>query len=141
MNVTLIGNVSAKCSLRVTFSATVSSPAAGTTTGMMQFFFFFQAEDGIRDRNVTGVQTYALPILLGQPNFQLVQDSVENESTVNVLMAACDAVFHLAAAVGVQLVVDQPVRSIRTTIHGTEVEIGRASCRERVWGRGGQGAG
>src|SRR5438067_3378641 len=59
--------------------------------------------------------------LLGRPGFQLVQDSVENESTVNVLMAATDAVFHLAAAVGVQLIVDQPVRSIRTTIHGTEV--------------------
>src|SRR5437868_9600242 len=29
------------------------------------FYFFFQAEDGIRDRNVTGVQTCALPILLG----------------------------------------------------------------------------
>src|SRR5699024_11870027 len=28
------------------------------------FFFFFQAEDGIRDRNVTGVQTCALPILV-----------------------------------------------------------------------------
>jgi UDP-glucose 4-epimerase len=65
--------------------------------------------------------------LLGRPNFQLVQDSVENESTVNVLMAACDAVFHLAAAVGVQLVVDQPVRSIRTTIHGTEVVLESAN--------------
>src|SRR5437868_12779116 len=30
---------------------------------LMLFFFFFQAEDGIRDRNVTGVQTCALPIL------------------------------------------------------------------------------
>src|SRR6266540_79780 len=30
------------------------------------FFFFFQAEDGIRDRDVTGVQTCALPILAGQ---------------------------------------------------------------------------
>src|SRR5437868_12185927 len=30
------------------------------------FFFFFQAEDGIRDRNVTGVQTCALPICCGQ---------------------------------------------------------------------------
>src|SRR5207249_7581187 len=30
------------------------------------FFFFFQAEDGIRDRNVTGVQTCALPIFLPQ---------------------------------------------------------------------------
>src|SRR5437868_12732938 len=31
------------------------------------FFFFFQAEDGIRDRNVTGVQTCALPILSNEP--------------------------------------------------------------------------
>src|SRR5207249_9759397 len=31
-------------------------------TGSRSFFFFFQAEDGIRDRNVTGVQTCALPI-------------------------------------------------------------------------------
>src|SRR5699024_11823805 len=32
---------------------------------VVAFFFFFQAEDGIRDRNVTGVQTCALPILTG----------------------------------------------------------------------------
>src|SRR5699024_423039 len=34
------------------------------------FFFFFQAEDGIRDRNVTGVQTCALPICSGKPRLQ-----------------------------------------------------------------------
>src|SRR5699024_4004367 len=33
------------------------------------FFFFFQAEDGIRDRNVTGVQTCALPILINQKDY------------------------------------------------------------------------
>ena len=54
---------------------------------------------------------------------QFVRDSVENESTVNLLMSSCDAVFHLAAAVGVQLVVDEPVRTIRTTIRGTEVVL------------------
>ena len=32
------------------------------------FVFFFQAEDGIRDRDVTGVQTCALPISIGKPN-------------------------------------------------------------------------
>jgi UDP-glucose 4-epimerase len=42
-------------------------------------------------------------------------------------MASCDAVFHLAAAVGVQLVLDQPVRTIRTTIHGTEVVLEAAA--------------
>jgi UDP-glucose 4-epimerase len=58
---------------------------------------------------------------------QIVRDSVENEATVGVLMAQCDAVFHLASAVGVQLIVDQPVRTIRTTIHGTEVVLEAAN--------------
>jgi UDP-glucose 4-epimerase len=65
--------------------------------------------------------------LAGAANFQLVRDSVENELTVNALMAGCDAVFHLAAAVGVQLVLDEPVRTIRTTIHGTEVVLESAN--------------
>jgi UDP-glucose 4-epimerase len=55
--------------------------------------------------------------------FQFVRGSVEEESTVNLLMSQCDAVFHLASAVGVQLIVDEPVRTIRTTIHGTEVVL------------------
>src|ERR1041384_674516 len=58
--------------------------------------------------------------LLGHQGFQLVRDSVENQQTVSILMSQCDEVYHLAAAVGVQLVVDEPVRTIRTTIHGTE---------------------
>ena len=53
----------------------------------------------------------------------VVRDSVENISTINILMARCDAVFHLASAVGVQLVASEPVRTIRTTIHGTEVVL------------------
>src|SRR5699024_11468774 len=35
------------------------------------FFFFFQAEDGIRDRNVTGVQTCALPIFINNITYQI----------------------------------------------------------------------
>ncbi|HZN66811.1 MAG TPA: GDP-mannose 4,6-dehydratase [Tepidisphaeraceae bacterium] len=65
--------------------------------------------------------------LRGNARFQLVRDTVENEATVNTLMASCDAVFHLAAAVGVQLVLDEPVRTIRTTIHGTEVVLEAAA--------------
>jgi UDP-glucose 4-epimerase len=61
--------------------------------------------------------------LLSRSNCQLVRDTVENEATVGNLMSQCDAVFHLASAVGVQLIVDEPVRSIRTTIHGTEVVL------------------
>ena len=64
--------------------------------------------------------------LRARPTFQLVRDSVENDATVNQLMAACDQVFHLAAAVGVKLVAEEPVRTIRTTIHGTEVVLDAA---------------
>ncbi len=65
--------------------------------------------------------------LTGKPGLQVVRDSVENESTVLMLMSQVDAVFHLASAVGVQLIVDQPVRTIRTTIHGTEVVLEAAN--------------
>jgi UDP-glucose 4-epimerase len=60
---------------------------------------------------------------VGHSKFRFVRDSVENEATVNTLMSQCDAVFHLASAVGVQLIIDEPVRTIRTTIHGTEVVL------------------
>lgn len=65
--------------------------------------------------------------LRGQPRFHLVRDSVENAGTVNILMSECEAVFHLAAAVGVRLVAEEPVRTIRTTIHGTEVVLEAAN--------------
>ena len=65
--------------------------------------------------------------LLDRPGFQLVRDTVENGAIVNTLMASCDEVYHLASAVGVQLVLDEPVRTIRTTIHGTEVVLEAAN--------------
>jgi UDP-glucose 4-epimerase len=68
--------------------------------------------------------------LLKQSQFQVVEDSVENAATVGVLMSQCDAVFHLASAVGVKLIVDEPVRTIQTTIHGTEVIL-KAAHRYR----------
>jgi UDP-glucose 4-epimerase len=61
--------------------------------------------------------------LRSNTNFQFVRGSVEETSTVNLLVSQCDTVFHLASAVGVQLIVDEPVRTIRTTIHGTEVVL------------------
>lgn len=68
-----------------------------------------------------------LSALVGKPGFQIVRDTVENSHTVNTLMATCDEVYHLASAVGVQLVLDEPVRTIRTTIHGTEVVLEAAN--------------
>src|SRR5207249_5373253 len=53
------------------------------------FFFFFQAEDGIRDRNVTGVQTCALPILLlrTQSIRIFLPDTQKRSGTIQILTA------------------------------------------------------
>ncbi len=64
-----------------------------------------------------------LAAIRDNPRLQVVRGSVEDVMTVNVVLSHCDAVFHLAAAVGVQLVVSEPVRTIRTTIRGTEVVL------------------
>src|SRR6478672_6180576 len=65
--------------------------------------------------------------LTANPRLHLVRDSVEDPSTVNLLMSRCDQVFHLASAVGVKLVAEEPVRTISTTIHGTEVVLESAN--------------
>ena len=61
------------------------------------------------------------------PDFEFVCDSVRNASTMHLLIEKCDCVFHLAAAVGVQLIVDEPVHTIETNIHGTEVVLSVAN--------------
>ena len=61
------------------------------------------------------------------PDFEFVCDSVRNSSTMHLLIEKCDIVFHLAAAVGVQLIVDEPVHTIETNIHGTEVVLSVAN--------------
>lgn len=62
-----------------------------------------------------------LSAIKNNPKFEFVLDDVRNEATMLLLAENCDMIFHLAAAVGVQLIVDQPVRTIETNIHGTEV--------------------
>lgn len=58
------------------------------------------------------------------PNFRLVQGSVLDELVVDELVHECDVVVHLAAAVGVKLIVEQPLRSLTTNIRGSEIVIG-----------------
>ncbi len=57
------------------------------------------------------------------PQFGFVHDNVRNSETMHLLIEQCDVIFHLAAAVGVQLIVDRPVHTIETNIHGTEVVL------------------
>jgi UDP-glucose 4-epimerase len=58
--------------------------------------------------------------LRGRRDFHLVVDSVLKTSIVNELVHRCDVVFHLAAAVGVRLIVEEPVHTLVTNIQGTE---------------------
>ncbi len=60
-------------------------------------------------------------------HFRFVHDNVRNSETMHVLIEQCDIVFHLAAAVGVQLIVDRPVHTIETNIHGTEIVLNIAN--------------
>src|SRR5437762_4305394 len=91
-------------------------------------FFFFQAEDGIRDTSVTGVQTCALPISGNERNAQ-------GMSGVSALMTGqdgepadmlCQPVDSYSAALA--------VIAIQSALFAREQtgQIGRASCRERV---------
>jgi UDP-glucose 4-epimerase len=61
--------------------------------------------------------------LTDRRDFHLVVDSVLKPAVVNELVHKCDVVYHLAAAVGVRLIVEQPVHTIVTNIQGTEVVL------------------
>src|SRR5699024_12226728 len=92
--------------------------------------FFFQAEDGIRDRNVTGVQTCALPIC---------------SATLDALAVSCswDDFLGLLKGQGIDMRFNHTDNSDKIrgisfcqneySIAGSKLEIGRASCRERVY--------
>jgi UDP-glucose 4-epimerase len=66
------------------------------------------------------------------PRFRFVQGSVLDELIVDELVHECDTVVHLAAAVGVQLVVAEPLRSLTTNIRGSENVIGAAHRYRRT---------
>jgi UDP-glucose 4-epimerase len=64
---------------------------------------------------------------------RIVVDSVAREPLVEEAVKECDRVYHLAAAVGVRLILEQPTRTIETNIEGTEVILRHASrYRRRV---------
>lgn len=56
-------------------------------------------------------------------NFELVVGTVLNESLVDKLVEKCDVIFHLAAAVGVELIVKEPLGSLTTNIKGSEIVL------------------
>jgi UDP-glucose 4-epimerase len=61
--------------------------------------------------------------LADRRDFHLVVESVLSPAVVNELVHKCDVVYHLAAAVGVRLIVEQPVHTLVTNLEGTEVVL------------------
>ena len=64
--------------------------------------------------------------LLGRPDFEFVLGSILNADLVDDVVGRADVVFHLAAAVGVELIVERPVESLRTNVLGSEMVIEKA---------------
>jgi UDP-glucose 4-epimerase len=65
------------------------------------------------------------------PSFRFAIDSITNEVVFDRLVSECDLIFHLAAAVGVKLIVENPVHTIETNVMGTEAVL-KAALRYRV---------
>src|SRR5260370_5703348 len=103
------------------------------TCALLRYFFFFQAEDGIRDSSVTGVQTCALPISSRNPKdaakmpllawFSWRRGGVPLTAAQLLLSGIFAASFGFLEAVVVVYL---------RAATGLLPEIGRASCRERV---------
>ncbi|MGB2716960.1 MAG: GDP-mannose 4,6-dehydratase [Vicinamibacterales bacterium] len=70
--------------------------------------------------------------LKGHPRFHYTIDSVTNEPLLAELIDRCDTVVHLAAAVGVKLIVEAPVHTIETNVHGTEVVLKHANKKKKL---------
>ena len=70
--------------------------------------------------------------LKDHPSFHYKIESVTNEPLLAEMIDRCDTVVHLAAAVGVKLIVESPVRTIETNVHGTEVVLKVANKKKKL---------
>jgi len=82
--------------------------------------------DNLSTGRVENLQT-----VQGHPAFTLAVGSVTDEALVQKLVDEADVVYHLAAAVGVRLILEQPVETIATNIVGAEVVLRAAAHRMR----------
>ena len=69
--------------------------------------------------------------LRDHPRFHCVVDTIRNDSLMGELVDRADTVFHLAAVVGVKLVVEDPVRTIETNIRGAEIVLEHAAQKRK----------
>jgi UDP-glucose 4-epimerase len=82
--------------------------------------------DDLSTGSITNIQH-----LKREPGFQYVIDSVMNRRLLAELVDDSDIVFHLAAAVGVRLIVESPIRTLHTNVHATELVLQAASKKKK----------
>src|ERR1700723_2946190 len=70
--------------------------------------------------------------LKSSKRFHYIFDSIMNKHLLAELVDECDVIFHLAAAVGVRLIVESPVRTIETNVHGTQNVLDAASKKKKL---------
>jgi UDP-glucose 4-epimerase len=64
--------------------------------------------------------------LVGHPHFHFAIETITNQAVMDRLVSECDLVFHLAAAVGVDLIVSSPIHVIETNVRGTDIVLNTA---------------
>ena len=67
--------------------------------------------------------------LKGREGFSYCIDTIFNEPLLREMIDSCDVVFHMAASVGVRLIITDPVNTIENNIHGTELVLKYASLK------------
>ena len=88
-------------------------------------------EVGIIDNLSTG-SIDNIAHLKSTSGFSYVIDTIDNESLLAEWIDRSEVVFHLAAAVGVKLIVERPVHTIETNVHGTEVVLKHANKKKKL---------
>lgn len=70
--------------------------------------------------------------LKAHPRFHYFYDSIKNKQLLAELVDESEIVFHLAAAVGVRLIVESPVRTLETNVYGTQLVLDAASKKKKL---------
>jgi UDP-glucose 4-epimerase len=97
---------------------------------LAEFLLQFGHEVVVWDNLSTG-QAANLKRCEGLAGFSSIFSDMCGDSVFDSVVGSCDAVFHLAAAVGVQLIVNDPVRTIETNINGTQVALHAAAKHQK----------
>jgi UDP-glucose 4-epimerase len=100
------------------------------STGSIENIQHLKRFGSLSGGTATGVGALSA-VTSGGGKFQYVIDTVMNVPVLAELVDQCDVVYHLAAAVGVKLIVESPVRTIETNVRGTEVLLQLANKKKK----------